>query len=79
MIRWKSPKEAKTWAPDVYNATSIAPACPQKYCRKYLPSASCPNIVSVIYYMEVNTAIPHATNLQQTTLKHQDKIWKILN
>ncbi|XP_053402742.1 cAMP-regulated D2 protein-like [Mercenaria mercenaria] len=42
VLRWTKPVVPSSWGPDVYNATSHKPGCPQKYCTTYLPNASCP-------------------------------------
>lgn len=41
-LRWQKPTAPPAWEPRIYNATSHKPGCPQKYCSKYLPNASCP-------------------------------------
>ncbi|XP_045215503.2 cAMP-regulated D2 protein-like isoform X2 [Mercenaria mercenaria] len=45
-LRWRSPESPAQWSPDIYNATTRPPGCPQKYCTKYLPDSGCPTETS---------------------------------
>lgn len=42
--RWNRPVPIAKWSPNVLNATSRAPACPQPPCGG-IPSILCPTIV----------------------------------
>ncbi|XP_077989481.1 cAMP-regulated D2 protein-like [Glandiceps talaboti] len=41
--RWKPPRQPASWSPNIYNATTDPPACPQQ-C--HLPPHTCPNKTS---------------------------------
>jgi para-nitrobenzyl esterase len=44
-LRWTEPLRAMPWYPQVLNATTLKPACPQYKCAERMPAESCPPVV----------------------------------